>query len=117
MLFYPTEHNWMLTVRPYRIPLDECFPGRYSVNSLPTLGSRWPERDPHLPRKANGPNVVQGITVNPNHTSYNKCNKEEGKLFAAKEQQDTDLSSRLYMWTSKDKEEYQLSKSKGIQGW
>jgi len=57
------------------------------------------------------------MTVNPNRTLYNKHNKEEGELFAAEEQQDTDLGSRLYMWTSKDKEEYQLSKSKGTQGW
>ena len=58
MPFYPTEHDWTLTARPHRIPLDECFPGRYLVNSLPTSGSRWPERDPHLPRKANGPNIA-----------------------------------------------------------
>jgi len=113
MPFYPTEHNWMLTARPHRIPLDERFPGRYAVNSLPTSGTRWPGRDPRLPRKANGPNAAQGATVNPNRTSYNKRDKEEGELFGADEQQDTDLGGRLYMWTSKDEEEYQLSKSKG----
>jgi len=113
MLFYPMEHNWTLTARPHRIPLDKCFPGRYTVNSLPTSGTRWPGRDPCLLRKANGPNAAQGATVNPNCTSYNKHDKEEGKLFGADEQQDTDLGGRLYMWTSKDKEEYQLSKSKG----
>ena len=117
MPFFPTEHDWTLTVRPHRIPLDERFPGKYLVNSLPTSGSRWPGRDAHPPRKANGPSVVQGATVNPNRTSYNKRDKEEGELFAAEEQQDADLGGRLYMWTSKDKEEYQLSKSKGTQGW
>jgi len=58
MPFYPTEHNWTLTARPHRIPLDERFLGRYVVNSLPTSGSRWPGRDLCLPRKANGPNAA-----------------------------------------------------------
>ena len=40
MPFYPTEHDWTLTARPHRIPLDKHFPGRYAVNSLPFTGQQ-----------------------------------------------------------------------------
>jgi len=115
MLFYPTDHDWMLTARPHRIPLDERFPGRYAVNSLPTSGLRWPGRDPRLSRRDNRPghNATLSETVTPIHTSDKNHDKEEGKLFGADDYQNTDHGGRLYMWTSKDKEEYQLAKSKG----
>jgi len=32
---FPMEQDWLQTARPSRIPLDECFLGKYLVNSLP----------------------------------------------------------------------------------
>ena len=100
--FYPTDHDWTLTARPHRLPLDEQFPGSYAVNSLPTSGSRWPGRDPRPSKNAKGSNVIP----------IKNRDKEEGELFVAEDQGDTKQSGRLYMWTNKDKEEYQQSKSK-----
>jgi len=40
MLYFPTEHDWSLTVRPYSIPLAERFPAKYAINALPTMGGR-----------------------------------------------------------------------------
>jgi len=115
MPFYPTDHDWMLTARPHRIPLDECFPGRYAVNSLPTSGLRWPGRDPHPLRRDNRPrhNATLSKTVTPICTSDKNRDKEEGELFGVDDHQNTDHGGRLYMWTNKDEEEYQLAKSKG----
>ena len=38
MVFFPTEQDWTLTMRPQRIPLEERFPQHYAVNSLQTQG-------------------------------------------------------------------------------
>jgi len=108
MPFYPTEHDWTLTARPYRIPLDECFLGRYAVNSLPTSGPRWSGKDACPPQKTNGTNATQRTKENPNHIPLN-CAREEGKLFGVDDQQDTEHNGHLYMWTDKDKEQYQQS--------
>jgi len=40
MPYFPTEHDWSLTVRPHSIPLAERFPAKYAVNVLPTMGGR-----------------------------------------------------------------------------
>jgi len=108
MLFYPTEHDWTLTARPHRIPLDERFPGRYAVNSLPTSGPRWSGKDARTPQKTNGTNTTQCAKENPNHIPLNRA-REEGELFGADDQQDTEHNGRLYMWTNKDEEQYQQS--------
>jgi len=102
MLFYPIEHDWMLTARPHRLPLDERFPGRYAVNSLPTSGPRWPGRDPCPSRKAKGSNAIP----------LKNCDKEEGELSGVEDQQDNDHNDQLYMWTNKDKEEFCQPESK-----
>jgi len=59
MPFFPTEHDWMLTVRPHRIPLDECFPGVYTVNSLPALGGNHPAKGSCPLCRANGATALQ----------------------------------------------------------
>ena len=38
MVYYPTDQDWTLTMRPQRIPLVERFPQQYAVNSLQTQG-------------------------------------------------------------------------------
>src|SRR5260221_7904172 len=38
MVFYPTEQDWTLTMRPQRIPLEERFPQRFAVNSIQIQG-------------------------------------------------------------------------------
>ena len=35
LTYFPTDENWTLTARPDRIPLEERFPSRYAVGSLP----------------------------------------------------------------------------------
>jgi hypothetical protein len=40
MPFFLAEQDWTLTSWLNRIPLDECFPASYAVNSLPVLGNR-----------------------------------------------------------------------------
>ena len=35
LTYFPTEQDWTLAPRPTRIPLNERFPAKYAVNSLP----------------------------------------------------------------------------------
>ena len=57
MVYFPTEHDWTLTTRPPRIPLEERFPSHLAVKSIPITSrksnrpvvrlpaSRTPERN------------------------------------------------------------------------
>ena len=49
MPYFPTEQDWTQTPRPNRLTMDERFPGKYMVNSLPLYGS-GPEPGPRNPR-------------------------------------------------------------------
>ena len=60
MPFFPTGHDWTLTARPHRIPLDEHFPGKYAVNSLPTAALQRPPKDTRPPRC----NTAAGVFLN-----------------------------------------------------
>ena len=112
MPYYPTEHDWTLTARPHRIPLDERFPGRYAVNSLPITGQRWSGGDPRPPRRNNGGNSAQRTKENPNTIDISLSrNKEVGEPSGVDDQQDTELSGPKYNWTNQDEEEYQHSKT------
>jgi hypothetical protein len=42
MVYFPTDEGWTLTTRPDRIPLEERFPQRFAVNSLPITNKRAP---------------------------------------------------------------------------
>jgi uncharacterized protein YoxC len=56
MPYFPTEQDWSQMTCPDRITLDECFPGRYAVNSLPIYGTRQPNMGPREPReRSNAP--------------------------------------------------------------
>ena len=110
MPFYPTEHDWTLTARPHRIPLDERFPGRYAVNSLPTTGHKWSGKETRPTRKANGGNSTQRTKENPNHIPLNR-NKEAGEPFGVDDRQDTELSGPTFDWTNKDEEDYHHAKN------
>ena len=35
LTYFPTEESWTLIARPERIPLDERFPNRHAIISLP----------------------------------------------------------------------------------
>ena len=35
LTYFPTDESWTLTARPERVPLDERFPSKYAVGSLP----------------------------------------------------------------------------------
>ena len=76
MPFFPTEHDWTLTARPHRIPLDERFPGKHAVNSLPTAATQRPAKDSRPLRKD------RRAKANPNFIPINR-NREEGDLSGA----------------------------------
>jgi len=107
MPFYPTEHDWTLTARPHRIPLDECFPGRYLVNSLPITGQQWSGKGTHPPRRTNGGSAAQCAKENPNTIPIINHNKEAGKPLGADDQQESEPSSPKYNWTNQEEEDYQ----------
>jgi hypothetical protein len=44
MVYFPTDERWTLTSRPDRIPLEERFPQRFAVNSLPLTNKRPPAK-------------------------------------------------------------------------
>ena len=44
MVYFPTEEDWTLTTRPDRIPLEERFPQRFAVNSLPVMNKKHPAK-------------------------------------------------------------------------
>ena len=80
MPFFPAEQDWTLALdhRPSRIPLDERFPAKYAVNSLPIL-------DPKAKQRRKGQNNVGKPTPNnpnlipvPEKNRY--ANKEPGEL-------------------------------------
>ena len=66
LVFYPTDQDWSLTLRPQRIPLEERFPQRFAVNSLHHEGRsnvRFPEEQREARRRAKGkqkenPNLI-----------------------------------------------------------
>ena len=56
MPFFPTEQEWSQVVRPSRINMDERFPDKYAVNSLPLQGAKLPEKGPRkLRARSNAP--------------------------------------------------------------
>jgi hypothetical protein len=46
MPFFPTEQDWTLAIRPNRIPLDERYPQRFAVKSLPYTGNKKSDETP-----------------------------------------------------------------------
>ncbi len=51
MPYFPTEHDWTLTVRPNSMPLEDRFPAKYTVNALPSMGGWQQVSKPHQQRK------------------------------------------------------------------
>jgi len=43
MLYFPTKQDWTQMAQPSRLNMDEHFPGKYVVNSLPLYGYRQAE--------------------------------------------------------------------------
>ena len=35
LTYFPTNESWTLTARPERVPMEDRFPSRYTVGSLP----------------------------------------------------------------------------------
>jgi len=82
MPYFPTEHNWTLTVRPSSIPLEDRFPARFTVNALPTMGG-WQQ----VPRTCQQHRGQRGNTRGRNgHDNPNRIQippvreREEGEL-------------------------------------
>jgi hypothetical protein len=49
---FPTEEEWTLTLHLDRVPMNDCFPRRYAVNSLPTaVTSTRPQQQNHTRNK------------------------------------------------------------------
>jgi hypothetical protein len=51
MPYFPTESEWAHITRPARVPLDERFPKKYAVNSLPFAANRHPGLPPKNTRR------------------------------------------------------------------
>jgi len=107
MPFFPMEHDWMLTARPHRIPLDKCFPGVYAVNSLPAPGGNHPVKGPRPSRRANGPQHMGPNLISLSH------GREEGKLSGMDGHDELASDAPFFKWTKEDKEQHQLNSKKG----
>ncbi len=46
MPYFPMEHDWSQTARSSRISFNECFPGKFAVNSLHIHGAKLSKRRP-----------------------------------------------------------------------
>jgi hypothetical protein len=57
MVYFPTDEAWTLTTRPDRIPIEERFPQRFAVNSIPVTIKK-----PHARNKRTMP--TKHITAN-----------------------------------------------------
>ena len=89
MLYFPTELDWTLTTRPERIPLDERFPKKYAVNSLPFAANKHPGLALRNTWNKRGKNATKGTQdrgdadtnkqTNPNLIPLNQ-RREEGEL-------------------------------------
>jgi len=118
MPFFPTEHDWMLTARPHRIPLDKHFLVVYVVNSLPASGENHPIKGLHPLHRANGATTLQNLQyhgsqcMGPNLISLS-CDREEGKLSGAGGHDELVSDTPLFKWTKEDKEQYKLNGQKG----
>ncbi len=56
MPYFPMEQEWSQMVRPSRIDMDEWFPGKYAVNSLPLYRARQSKKGLRKPRgRSNAP--------------------------------------------------------------
>ena len=81
MPYFPTEHDWTLTVRPERIPLDERFPGKYAINSLPSTGNRnlVQASRPKVMQPPKGPAQRRGLPGKFNQENPNLIPIEQGR--------------------------------------
>jgi len=80
MPYFPTEHDWSLTVRPDRIPMEDKFPTTYAVNAIPLGGGK--HQGPGAGRQRRGKKRNAGSNDapgNPNHIQISHV-REEGKL-------------------------------------
>jgi len=85
MPFYPAEQDWTLSSRPSRVPLDECFPAAYAVNSLPISNlhnaqrRKGPNRGGSLPQRY--PNNIHIPEINRyGAREEGQCPEEEGEI-------------------------------------
>jgi hypothetical protein len=99
MPFFLMIHNWMLTVRLHRIPLDKQFLGKYAVNSLSTAASQQPAKNLCSLCKD------RQVKVNPNFIPINH-NRKKGDLSRADENQDLECDSPIGNRHSTDKDNH-----------
>jgi hypothetical protein len=50
LTYFPTEQDWTQTSRPSQLAMDEQFPGKYAVNSLPIYSNRQVDAGPQGPQ-------------------------------------------------------------------
>jgi len=82
MPYFPTEHNWTLMVRPSSIPLEDRFPARFTINTLPMMGG-WQQvpRTHQQHRGQRGNTRGRNGHDNPNRIQIPPAHKrEEGEL-------------------------------------
>ena len=74
MPYFPSDQDWTMVVRPDRIPLEERFPAKYAVNSLPLAGNRYPATAPRPPRKKQNQGTQGRSTANGTADKANQAN-------------------------------------------
>jgi hypothetical protein len=98
MPYYPTEKEWTHITRPERVPLEERFPKKYAVNSLPFAANRHPGLPPRNTWKRGknakggekgGGEAAELEQGNPNRIPLNG-GREEGDRPAASEDEEAD---------------------------
>lgn len=79
MVYFPTDQDWTLASRPSRIPVEDRFPAKYAVNSLPIANRGTPRpvvRPPANNRaKASSSHSTHTLQTHP----YNRTEKQAPK--------------------------------------
>jgi hypothetical protein len=93
MPYFPTEQEWTLAVRPSRITLDDRFPQRFAVNSLPTATRGKTTAGNHPTRRRQGDPTRSATRENPNFIPIPQSRtREQGELL---KEGNTDLTQEV----------------------
>ena len=78
LVYFPTDEEWTLTTRPDRIPLEERFPQRFAVNSIP-ITTRKPSAKGKKPIPAKPIPAAKDAQGKEQHTINHYFNSSQAK--------------------------------------
>jgi hypothetical protein len=82
--FFPTDEGWTLTTRPDKIPVEDRFPQRYAVNSIPVKAA--PRRTQQQTQTRNKPKRQHNQAAAPKGNARNGENNTIIKYFTRPQQ-------------------------------